>query len=213
MLAFSLDNLIFLLLIAGAALFQLLSKAVTKAGKNQPNKTSTSPAPQKPPPIRRAPAESDADRVRKFLEALGQPPDSPPPPPVLPRTDIPPRRLAPVQPPPVMPRAGGLRREQRHKPEFTQKESSSPQPGHVEQLIPRRVAAAAFEVHEGAVPREVQQEPFVKTPDESYAATARPMVNKPDLKTNIASLLASKSRTREAMILREILGPPRGLQD
>jgi len=37
MLAFSLDNLLFLLLIAVAALFQLLSKAVSKAGKSDSN--------------------------------------------------------------------------------------------------------------------------------------------------------------------------------
>jgi hypothetical protein len=35
MFAVSLDNLLFLLLIAAAALFQLLSKAITKAGKER----------------------------------------------------------------------------------------------------------------------------------------------------------------------------------
>src|SRR5215831_5400191 len=103
MIAFSLDNLLFVLLITAAVLFQLLSKAVTKVGKKQSDETSTSQTPQRPPPIRRAPAESDADRIRKFLEALGQPPTSNPPSPVVPRTDIPPRRLLPVQPPPVLP--------------------------------------------------------------------------------------------------------------
>src|SRR5947208_9954877 len=133
MLAFSLDNLLFFLLIAVAALFQLLSKAITKAKKSDPNETSSSPRTQTARPIQRAPRESDADRIRKFLEALGQPPSSTPPPPVVPRLDIPPRRLAPVQPPPVMPRAWRLPREQREKPEITQKESPSPeQPSRVE---------------------------------------------------------------------------------
>src|SRR5256885_16253593 len=100
MLAVSLDNLLFFLLIAAAALFQLLSKAIGKARKNPPDKTSTPPTREKSTPIRRAPAESDAERVRKFFEALGRPPSSTPPRPVLPRTDIPPRPLAPVQPPP-----------------------------------------------------------------------------------------------------------------
>src|SRR5580765_7950857 len=100
MIAFSLDNLLFFLLIAVAALFQLLSKTISKAKKGDSNETSSSPGQRMPQPIQRAPRESDADRIRKFLEALGQPPSAPPPQPVLPRTDIPPRRLAPVQPPP-----------------------------------------------------------------------------------------------------------------
>src|SRR5437870_2846832 len=102
MIAVSLDNLLFFLLIAAAALFQMLSKAVSKAGKKQSDETSTPPT---PPQVRRAPTASDADRIRKFLEALGQPPTSTPPAPVAHRTDIPPRPVAPVQPPPVIPRA------------------------------------------------------------------------------------------------------------
>ncbi len=203
----SLDNLLFILLIAVAALFQLLSKAVTKAGKKQSDKTSTPPIPPRLPKVPRAPAESDADRIRKFLEALGQPPSSTPPPPIAPRTDIPPRRLAPVQPPPVIPREWRLPRERR---EITQKESPSPElPSRVEKIVVPPVTAAAapaFEVH------EIQQEPIVKTPVEAYAAATRPIINRPDLNTDIASLLASKSGLREAVLLREILGPPRGLQ-
>ena len=203
----SLDNLLFILLIAIAALFQLLSKAVTKARKRESNETPTRPAPKVPRPNQRAPAESDADRIRKFLEALGQPPSSTPPPPIAPRTDIPPRRLAPVQPPPVIPREWRLPRERR---EITQKESPSPElPSRVEKIVVPPVTAAAapaFEVH------EIQQEPIVKTPVEAYAAATRAIVNRPHLNTDIASLLASKSGLREAVLLREILGPPRGLQ-
>ena len=203
----SLDNLLFILLIAVAALFQLLSKAVTKARKKQSDETSTPPMPPRPPQVPRAPAESDADRIRKFVEALGQPPSSTPPPPIAPRTDIPPRRLAPVQPPPVMPREWRLPREQC---EITQKESPSPElPSRVEKIVVPPVTAAAapaFEVH------EIQQQPIVKTSVEVYAAATRPIINRPDWKTDIASLLASKSGLREAILLREILGPPRGLQ-
>src|SRR5438552_12922158 len=207
MIAVSLDNLLFLLLIAAAALFQLLAKAVLKAGKSDSNETSSAPRPLTPRPTQRAPRQSDADRIRKFLEALGQPPSSTPPPPIAPRTDIPPRRLAPVQPPPVIPREWRLPRERR---EITQKESPSPElPSRVEKIVVPPVTAAAapaFEVH------EIQQEPIVKTPVEAYAAATRPIIIRPDLNTDIASLLASKSGLREAVLLREILGPPRGLQ-
>src|SRR5207237_4353099 len=112
---------------------------------------------------------------------------------------------APVQPPPVMPREWRLPRERR---EITQKESPSPeQPSRVEKIVVPPVPAAAapaFEVH------EIQQQPIVKTPVEVYAAATRPIINRPDLKTNIASLLASKSGLREAIILREVFGPPLG---
>ena len=215
MIAVTLDNLLFFLLIAVAALFQLLSKTISKASKSDSNETSSSPRPQTPQPIQRTPRESDADRIRKFLEALGQPPTSTPPPPVAPRTDVPPRRLAPVQPPPVIPGAWRLPRERREKPDVTQKESPAPeQPSRLQQIVPPPVpapAAPAFEVHE-ALAVELQQPPIIKTPVEAYAAATQAVAKRADSKINIATLLASKSSLREIILLREILGPPRGLQ-
>jgi hypothetical protein len=215
MIAFSLDNLLFLLLIAVAALFQLLSKAINKAGKSNSNETSSSPTPQTPRPIQRAPRESDADRIRKFLEALGQPPSSTPPPLVLPRSDVPPRRLAPVQPPPVLPGMWRLHREHRKKPDIRQRESAPlEQPSRLQQIVPLPVpppVAPAFEVHE-ALPVELQQSPIIKPPVEAYAAATGAVAKRADFKMNIATLLASKSSLREAILIREILGTPRGLQ-
>lgn len=211
----SLDNVLFLLLIAGAALFQLLSKAWTKAGKNQSDKTLTSPTPPRPTQVRRAPTESDADRIRKFLEALGQPPTSTPPPPVLPRTDIPPRPVAPVQPPVVIPGAWGSSREQQTKRDVSQKDiSPAEKPGHVE-LVRRAVpapVAPAFEVHEGALAIDLERATIVKTRVGPDTVAARPVAKEPDFKTDIAALLRSKSGLREAIVLREILGPPRSLE-
>jgi len=215
MIAVSLDNLLFFLLIAVAALFQLLSKAISKARKSDSNETSSSPGPQTPRPIQRAPRESDADRIRKFLEALGQPPSSTPPPPVAPRADIPARRLAPVQPPPVIPGMWRLPRQHPEKPDVSQKESAPlEQPIGLQQLVPPPMpspAATAFEVHE-ALPVELQQPPITKPPAEAYAAPkAFGVAKRPDVKVSIATLLASKSSLREAILLREILGTPRGL--
>ena len=214
MIAVSLDNLLFFLLIAVAALFQLLSKTISKAGKSDSNEISSLPKPQTPRPIQRAPRESDADRIRKFLEALGQPPTSTPPPPVAPRTDVPPRPLAPVQPPPVIPGRWRLPREQREKPDVSQRESAPfEQPSRLQQIVPPPEpppAAPAFEVHE-AVPVELQQSPVIKTPVEAYTAT-QTVAKRADFTINIATLLVSKSGLREAILLREILGPPRGLQ-
>ena len=216
MIAFSLDNLLFILLIAVAALFQLLSKAISKAGKSDSSETSSAPGPETPRPIQRAPRESDADRIRKFLEALGQPTSSTPPPPVLPRTDIPPRGLAPVQPPPVIPGAWRLPRERREKPDISQREGTPhEQPSRLQEIAPPPVpppAAPAFEVHEELAPVELQQPPIIKIPVEAYAAATRPAAKAVGFKTDIATLLVSQSSLREAILLREILGPPRGLQ-
>ena len=216
MLAFSLDNLLFLLLIAVAALFQLLSKTISKAGKGDSNETSGLPGPQTPRPIQRAPRESDADRIRKFLEALGQPTSSTPPPPVVPRTDIPPRRLAPVQPPPVMPGAWRLPRERREKSDVSQSGSAPiEQPGGLKKIVPSPVpppVAPAFEVHE-ALPVEIQELPIITPSAEPYVAPkALGVAKAADFKTEIATLLASKSSLKEVILLREILGTPRGLQ-
>jgi hypothetical protein len=60
-----------------------------------------------------------------------------------------------------------------------------------------------FDVHEG--PSPIGQAPTVKT-------TTRAIAKIEEARTDIVTLLASKSGLRDAIILREILGPPRGLR-
>src|SRR6266436_9673985 len=140
MIAANFDNFLFLLLVVVAVLFQFLAKMAGKKSKDQTNRTST---PRTPEPLQRAPTQSDEDRIRKLLEALGQPPTSRPPPSVVPRTDIPPRPLAPVQPP-ISP-FSQLRREKSPKREITPKEIPPPRSVRgSEKIVPR-----PFEVHEG----------------------------------------------------------------
>src|SRR5437879_13909232 len=100
MAALHLDNLLFLLFVAIAIFFQILTRAATKSRKRPGDTTRRSPSPsQMSRPITSESEDTDADRIRKFLEALGQPTTSKPPAPVRPRTDIPPRPVAPVRPP------------------------------------------------------------------------------------------------------------------
>ncbi|HEU5247109.1 MAG TPA: hypothetical protein VFU09_08480 [Candidatus Udaeobacter sp.] len=201
MIAAHLDNLLFLLLIAVALLFQLLAKAGGKASKDQTKRT---PTPQTPKPIPRAPTESDEERIRKLLEALGQPPTSRPPPLVVPRTDIPPRPLAPVQPP--MSPLSQLRREKSRKREVIPKEIPPPRTVRgTEKVVP-----PVFEVHEG--PFLIVPPPIFKAPAESYARVTPTIAEAEEPRRDIATLLASTSGLRDAMVLREILGPPRGLR-
>jgi hypothetical protein len=203
MIAAHFDNLLFVLLVAVAVLFQLLTKAAGKTTKDQTKRTST---PRTPPPIPRAPTESDEERIRKLLEALGQPPTSKPPPPVVPRTDIPPRPLAPVQPP-VSP-FSQLRRERLHKREVIPKEipPSRTVSAAAEIAPPKMTGSPAFEVHKGPLP--IAPPPTGKIVGEATQTITRTEKARID----IATLLASTSGLRGAMILREILGPPRGLQ-
>jgi hypothetical protein len=208
MIAAHLDNLLFLLLIAVAVLFQFLAKAAGKTRKDQTKRTSTSPTPR---PIPRAPMESDEDRIRKLLEALGQPPTSRPPPVVVPRTDIPSRPLAPVQPPTVYPPPPWkLTREERRKRMVILKENLQPSSKErAEKISERKMTdVPAFEIHEA--PLSVTT-PIIKESVEAYAAT-RTIGKTEEAKIDIARLLASTSGLRDAVILREILGPPHGLR-
>ena len=212
MLAIHLENLLFLLLLVVAGLFQLLGRAARKTSEEEEEPTSK-PAPRTLKPIPRAPAESDEERIRKFLEALGQPPASTPPPPVVPRTNVPPRPLAPVQPPiPQPPPAWKLSREQRRKPDVIRREPPRPETARRAEKISAAAitGAPAFEVHEGPLP--IEPPPIIKTPVEAYAAATRPVRKEAELKTDIATLFASKSGLRDSIILREIFGPPRSLQ-
>jgi hypothetical protein len=108
-----------------------------------------------------------------------------------------------------------LPREQREKSDVSQRESAPfEQPSRLQQIVPPPEpppAAPAFEVHE-AVPVELQQPPIIRPPAEAYAAATQAVAKRADSKMNIATLLASKSSLRELILLREILGPPRGLQ-
>jgi hypothetical protein len=208
MIAANFDNFLFLLLVVVAVLFQFLAKMAGKKSKDQTNRTST---PRTPAPLQHATTESDEDRIRKLLEALGQPPTSRPPPPVVPRTNIPPHPLAPVQPP-TSP-LSRLRREKPRKRQAISKEIPPP-PRPIrggEELAPPNVARApAFEVHEGPLP--IASAPIFKAPAEAYAGGIRTIAKTEKRRADIATLLASRPGLRDAVILREILGPPRGLR-
>jgi hypothetical protein len=109
-----------------------------------------------------------------------------------------------------------LPREQQRKPDILREEGASlEQSGRFEQIVSPPApppVAPAFEVHK-ALPVELQQLPIITPSTEAYAAPkALGVAKAADFKTDIATLLASKSNLREVILLREILGTPRGLQ-
>jgi len=182
-----LDNFLFLIFFAVAILFQLLSRAASKSGRRSggdPNRRSTQ-FPQTPRQTSRQQEETDEDRVRRFLEALGQPTTSTPPRPVAPRPTyqkpivlertepVPPSRRAVFSPlPPLTTRPPDLPTE-----------ITPPPPGPI---------------------TEAEVKPL-------FQASTQP-VSKSEGKLDLATLLRTPSGLRNAIVLREVFGPPRSLQ-
>jgi len=209
MIAAHLENLLFLLLLVVAGLFQLLGRVARKTSEEEEEPTPK-PARRMPKPIPRAPAESDQERIRKFLEALGQPPASRTPPPVAQRPTYRKPLVLPRVPPFASPLPPLVTRAPNLLTEFELPSQTAR--GAVEQPEkPTPSAETMFRVHEGSLP--IEPPAVIKTPVEAYAAPkAFGLPKGAYLKTDIATLLASKSALRDAIILREIFGPPRSLQ-
>jgi hypothetical protein len=109
-----------------------------------------------------------------------------------------------------------LPREHREKPKVSQEEPATvEQRSRLQEIVPPPVpppATPAFEGHE-ALAVEPQQSAIIEIPVEPYVARKGFVVAKrADFKMDIATLLASKTSLREAVLLREILGTPRALQ-
>ena len=217
MLAAHLDNLLFLLFIAVAIFFQILTRAATK-GRRRPSDTSrrsTSPS-QVSRPIPREPEETDEERVRKFLEALGQPTTSKPPAPVAPRPTYQRPTVLPHVPPPLRSPLPPLTTRPPESEPVWRLPREFQLPG---QIIPTREArtfrpkvaeAPAFQVQQGPPPLE--SVPVFKSAAEAYAIATQPISKSVETKIDLATLLRSTSGLRDAIILREIFGPPRSLQ-
>ena len=140
-------------------------------GRNSPSESST------PPPA--AENETDTDRMRKFLEALGQPSSAMPPPKVRPRVPAEMRRvfnpLPPLTTKPLMP--------QRAKPKLIAPQTVIPTP---------------------ADPTSVEV-----IPENAYEAKLAVTAKNED---SFRRFLDSPNSLRQAFILREVLGAPRGLR-
>ena len=188
------ENLLFILLIAMAALLRLLATKAGEAKKRQKTEGESTITPKIGEPIKRVRVESDQERIRRFLEALGQPTTAKPPPPIVPRTDVPPRPVAPVQPPPI-PTAGNV---------LTRRKKQIVEPTKFP------VPAPTFEHHETPPAHEVPAS--IESPVEPYAIDTESKIKVTRTGIDIATLLRSPRGLRSAIILREIFGPPRSLQ-
>jgi hypothetical protein len=186
MLAIHLDNILFLLFVAVAILFQLLTRAATKSGR----RTGGDPKPRSTlPPLQRR-EETEEDRIRKFLEALGQPTTSKPPPPVLQRPTY--------QKPIVLPRPEQksiARTILSRLPPLTTRPPDLP----VKTQLPYQ-------------PPPTPSEPIAETDVKAPLEPTAPPIANAEARIDIVTLLRSGSGLRQAILLREIFGPPRSLQ-
>ena len=209
------DNLLVLLFFGIAIFFQLISAAASKKRK-RPGETrpeSTSP-PQTSREIETEEEQSDEDSIRKFLEALGQPTTSKPPTPAQPR----PTYRKPVVLPHVGPIGSPLPPLTTRPPDLPE-QSELPREIRLPQQIPPIRRAKTFRPVTPEAPFEVQRGSEalktaapITTPAEAYAVATKPATIKVPAKSDFATLLRSTSGLRDAMILREIFGPPRSMQ-
>lgn len=148
-----------------------------------------------PGPTGRPGADSEEERMRKVMEALGVPRGGIPPRRVTPRAAAAGRPLAPVRPPATPDIAPPIRRKERNRPapalpapapRETRRAEPVPEPVRA---IPAPAPAAAF----------VKMETPVAEPEPGGAPW------------DIRELLRNPASLRAAVVLREVLGPPRGL--
>jgi hypothetical protein len=203
-----LDNFLFPLLLAVAALFKLLTSkagdAARKKSEPPPQRSISTPRTDQPPPI--PTADTDQERIRDFLEALGQPTSSKPPrklsrptyqkPITLPHL---PPFASPLPPLVTRPPEEPTRKITRMPPVITPVVEPSV-------LTPAAYQAPVFEVQGSALAAE--QTAAIATG--TAATDAQTATEQPG--PTIAALLSSRSGLRDAIILREIFGPPRSLQ-
>ena len=178
-----------LLLIVFVALVRwLASKA--KQTQNQQTPPPPPPAPLSRPIPRGGDTQTEEERIRKFLEALGQPPGTTPPKVATRQREVRPKILP--QLPPLTTAPPPLVAAPRKTP-------AMPPPLPVEDAAWKAPAApeSAFEVRD--VRRQASSEPASET--RSLAAAFDPRVK-----------LKTPQDLRTAIILREVFGPPRSLQ-
>ena len=190
------DTLIFLVLAGLALVFRWLTKQGSdEAEKPRPTLPNETP--------RHAPPQTEEERVRRFLEALGVPPGTQPPPPVRSRTVTPRSVVTPTlrTPPPKIKRSWA-----QPLPPVVTTPADMPLPPPTTAWQPEPVFVM-----------EAQPAPAAAAPPPLPAELSAPLIRKAAPArtlpmTSLGPILRSREKIRQAIILREVLGPPRGLE-
>ena len=192
------DTVIFLVLAGLALIFKFLTK--------QASGNAEKPPPPLPPnePIRRTPPPTEEERVRRFLEALGVPPGTQTPPPVRPRS-VTPRRV--VTPTPSTPAPKIKRSWAQPLPPVVTTPEEMPLPSQTTAWQPEPIFVMETPPAPAATVPPPLPAPVAARPLTRKAASARALPMK-----SLGAMLRSRESIRQAIMLREILGPPRGLE-
>lgn len=172
----------------GAYAFERFFK---KGAPGVPPAPSTRPfKPVQPPPVNRP--DLEAERMRKFLEALGLPAGHQPPqkPARRPGRHQPPRQAPPPLPP--------ARPREVEEPIFGELRAELPEL-RVPELPVMETVSARIAARPGQLPEKGERDAYEITARANPAAMVR-------------GLLASPQSLQSAFLLREVLGPPRSLQ-
>jgi hypothetical protein len=162
-----------------------LVRWLIQKGKGEAQNTQTPPPPPPSQPITRGgETQSEEERIRKFLDALGQPSGTTPPPKVTPRQ----RRVEPK----IFPRLPKLKTAPPPLPPAPEPWASTPPPLPIE-----TVKAPEFNFEVRDYTRQTSSEP---APDTRRSSAVRRLK------------LGTPQDLRTAIVLREIFGPPRSLQ-
>ena len=235
------EQIIFLALIAIVGLLRWISQMAEDRRNREAEKRTGPPAPNSP--VTRAPAETEEERIRRFMEALGVPtsnapipkvgpkPEPPKPGPApappkrtsmpvdpfpVPRRSLPtpppvvvaappplPQQPAPVSPPPLIPPAPSAAPPAPRLPTRQTTVFAEFPPSR----SPFDAPAAEFEVRDIS---DIREEASERAGTEAaIGGTARGDAAR---QASLAARLASAEGLRDAIILREIIGPPRSMQ-
>jgi hypothetical protein len=180
------DHPIILIIVVVAALLRWLSQK-SEARKPDPERPTV---PNQPIP-RGGETQTEEERVRRFLEALGQPAGSTPPPKVAPKRETKPRMFPALPPlttvPPPLPTSP------------TPAVQAPPAPRIQRRVFtPAVVQEAGFEVRDLAA--QISSD---LVPERRHTAAEQ---------QGLLLKLRSTQDLRGAIVLREIFGPPRSLQ-
>ena len=185
------DTIAFIALILVAGFFRWIAKQAENAKRTGGNDARKEAIP------RHSAEQTDEERVRRFLEALGQPTSRPPP-----RIERPAAR--PPEKRAVVPRHRTILSP---LPPLTT--APPPLPIEVEKAIPAAPPPAVVpEVARVGVPLVSAKAKFPEPAATLFPETTERAATFPEIRT----LLSSERGLRDAIILREIFGPPRSLQ-